>query len=232
MALINCPECQKQISDKAPVCPHCGCPATHFADYWEKEEEAKKQAEIDAAKKQEEKEKRNVIKEAEKDQLQKEGTLKKLILNCWVAMFFGIIFVNSIALIGHALFWIGLGFYFNYGAELDSVRKKKSGTWLRVIKVMIPCLIVLGSLISPPSATFKAPSKQESAQEFDASGDSGLTRRQKDLYAQCYGKMTRVHKENGLHDRNRPLSIEIKQKVCRNAATSTTGDGCAWIDTC
>jgi hypothetical protein len=24
MALIDCPECKKQISDQAPVCPHCG----------------------------------------------------------------------------------------------------------------------------------------------------------------------------------------------------------------
>ena len=26
MALINCPECNKQISDKATACPHCGNP--------------------------------------------------------------------------------------------------------------------------------------------------------------------------------------------------------------
>lgn len=26
MALINCPECGKEISDKAPSCPNCGCP--------------------------------------------------------------------------------------------------------------------------------------------------------------------------------------------------------------
>lgn len=26
MALINCPECGKEISDKASACPHCGCP--------------------------------------------------------------------------------------------------------------------------------------------------------------------------------------------------------------
>lgn len=26
MALINCPECGKQISDRAPACPNCGCP--------------------------------------------------------------------------------------------------------------------------------------------------------------------------------------------------------------
>lgn len=24
MALINCPECNQQISDTAPTCPHCG----------------------------------------------------------------------------------------------------------------------------------------------------------------------------------------------------------------
>ena len=36
MALINCPECNRQISDKAEACPHCGYPlqqrATSAAD--------------------------------------------------------------------------------------------------------------------------------------------------------------------------------------------------------
>ena len=26
MALINCPECEKEISDKVKACPHCGYP--------------------------------------------------------------------------------------------------------------------------------------------------------------------------------------------------------------
>ena len=26
MALIKCPDCGKQISDKAGACPNCGCP--------------------------------------------------------------------------------------------------------------------------------------------------------------------------------------------------------------
>jgi hypothetical protein len=26
MALIKCYECEKEISDKAPACPYCGCP--------------------------------------------------------------------------------------------------------------------------------------------------------------------------------------------------------------
>lgn len=29
MALIKCPECGKEISDKAASCPHCGCPVSH-----------------------------------------------------------------------------------------------------------------------------------------------------------------------------------------------------------
>nr|DAP78965.1 MAG TPA: hydrogenase/urease nickel incorporation protein [Bacteriophage sp.] len=30
MALINCPECGREISDKALSCPGCGCPASEF----------------------------------------------------------------------------------------------------------------------------------------------------------------------------------------------------------
>lgn len=26
-ALVHCPECGKEISDKAPTCPYCGCPS-------------------------------------------------------------------------------------------------------------------------------------------------------------------------------------------------------------
>lgn len=31
MPLINCPECQKRISDRAEACPHCGLPAKFFS---------------------------------------------------------------------------------------------------------------------------------------------------------------------------------------------------------
>lgn len=30
MALVKCPECGKEISDKAASCPNCGCPASEF----------------------------------------------------------------------------------------------------------------------------------------------------------------------------------------------------------
>lgn len=30
MALIKCPECRREISDKAASCPGCGCPASEF----------------------------------------------------------------------------------------------------------------------------------------------------------------------------------------------------------
>ena len=29
MALIKCPECGKEISDKASACPNCGCPVDY-----------------------------------------------------------------------------------------------------------------------------------------------------------------------------------------------------------
>lgn len=30
MALVKCPECGKEISDKASSCTNCGCPASEF----------------------------------------------------------------------------------------------------------------------------------------------------------------------------------------------------------
>lgn len=32
MALINCPECGKEISSKAAACPNCGCPASEWRE--------------------------------------------------------------------------------------------------------------------------------------------------------------------------------------------------------
>lgn len=32
MALIKCPECEKEISDKAGTCPHCGCPISNTSN--------------------------------------------------------------------------------------------------------------------------------------------------------------------------------------------------------
>lgn len=32
MALINCPECGREISEKAQSCPNCGCPASEWAE--------------------------------------------------------------------------------------------------------------------------------------------------------------------------------------------------------
>ena len=49
------------------------------------------------------------------------------------------------------------------------------------------------------------------------------------LYAKCYDKVTQAHKDNGLHDRNRMQSIQIKEQICKVAVTSTTGEGSYWI---
>jgi hypothetical protein len=53
-----------------------------------------------------------------------------------------------------------------------------------------------------------------------------------DKYAICYGNVTKAHKVNGLHERNRSLSVQIKEEICKIAATSTTGEGCVWLSSC
>ena len=34
MALIKCPECKKEISDKSKTCIHCGCPVENETKYY------------------------------------------------------------------------------------------------------------------------------------------------------------------------------------------------------
>ena len=36
-----------------------------------------------------------------------------------------------------------------------------------------------------------------------------------DKYLLCYDKMTKAHKANGLHKRNRQASIKIKRDICK-----------------
>ena len=48
MALINCPECNKQVSDNAKSCPDCGFPIRDYVDGLrpEKEEVGRKKRRI------------------------------------------------------------------------------------------------------------------------------------------------------------------------------------------
>ncbi len=41
MPLISCPECNKQVSDKAEFCPHCGLPSKYFANIGAESKELK-----------------------------------------------------------------------------------------------------------------------------------------------------------------------------------------------
>ncbi len=47
MALINCEECGKEISDKARVCPHCGAPVDYQAFEQKRQEKLEEQKERD-----------------------------------------------------------------------------------------------------------------------------------------------------------------------------------------
>lgn len=47
MSLINCPECGKEISDKAKTCPHCGYP---LEEYVSKTKESKNEKDYDLIK--------------------------------------------------------------------------------------------------------------------------------------------------------------------------------------
>lgn len=54
MALIRCPECGKEISDKAVSCPNCGCPmrqepVEYLREEYEEDEEEEKESGVSIA---------------------------------------------------------------------------------------------------------------------------------------------------------------------------------------
>lgn len=87
MAMIKCPECGKEMSDKAAACPNCGCPIEEIRTKIE-EIEAEREAKIKA--KEEEKKAKEVaaeIKKQKKDEARKAVTpemKRKRIIICVV----------------------------------------------------------------------------------------------------------------------------------------------------
>jgi len=63
----------------------------------------------------------------------------------------------------------------------------------------------------------------------DVNNKQGKWWEKTDKYAICYGNVTAAHKANGLHERNRSKSIQIKEEICKIAATSKTGEASHWL---
>ena len=80
------------------------------------------------------------------------------------------------------------------------------------------------------SSTSKQISSSQTSSEVKSDSESDRWWEKTDKYAICYGRVTQAHKDNGLHDRNRDKSIQMKKELCKIAATSTTGEGSFWIE--
>jgi hypothetical protein len=80
------------------------------------------------------------------------------------------------------------------------------------------------------SSTSKQISSSQTSSEVKSDSESDRWWEKTDKYAIFYGRVTQAHKDNGLHDRNRDKSIQMKKELCKIAATSTTGEGSFWIE--
>ncbi|PHM16443.1 MAG: hypothetical protein CJD30_11535 [Sulfuricurvum sp. PD_MW2] len=88
MALINCEECGKEISDKASICPHCGAPVEHEI-IAKKQEELKHQKELESQKQEDE-----LIRQKKyKEELKRQETPLANSASIAIGWLFGIIFV-------------------------------------------------------------------------------------------------------------------------------------------
>jgi hypothetical protein len=107
--------------------------------------------------------------------------------------------------------------------------KKEDSGWFKKDIGLIPLIIVFAIIMSWLSDDEPKVKKQPST-AYSAKLDKWWE--DTDKYAICYGNVTAAHKANGFHERNRKKSVQIKQELCKIAATSTTGEGCAWLNNC
>jgi hypothetical protein len=99
-----------------------------------------------------------------------------------------------------------------------------------IIPLIIVALVVM-SWFSDDDPEVKKPSTTTySAESLKSKPDKWWE--STDKYYICYGNVTAAHKANGFHERNRRKSVQIKEEICKIAATSTTGEGCAWLNNC
>ena len=98
---------------------------------------------------------------------------------------------------------------------VPKAKKKKSGlgclTWIVIIGAII---YVLGNLDlgddKPKSKSFN----NSSSKTKDTTSFQKLKIGDEKKYAICYGQVTQVHKNTGLHETNREGSIEAKERIC------------------
>ena len=112
--------------------------------------------------------------------------------------------------------------------------KKENSGWFKSNPGMFGWLIVLVIVVSwfpDDDSTVKKPSTTTySAESLKSKPDKWWE--STDKYYICYGNVTAAHKANGFHERNRRKSVQIKEELCKIAATSTTGEGCALLNNC
>jgi hypothetical protein len=107
------------------------------------------------------------------------------------------------------------------------MNKKEIGLFFLII---ILFLIIVFYLLSSRSSDDGSEVKRQPTTAYSAKPDKWWEGT--DKYAICYANITAAHKANGFHERNRRKSVQIKEELCKIAATSTTGEGCAWLNNC
>ena len=93
---------------------------------------------------------------------------------------------------------------------------KKSGiglmTWIVIIIAVIYVLGNLGDDDKPKTKTYSSSSVTNSTKSSSNSDKNRIGDQTK--YSICYGEVTKVHKQTGLHETNREGSIKAKETIC------------------
>ena len=85
-------------------------------------------------------------------------------------------------------------------------------TWIVIIIAVIYVLGNLGDDDKPKTKSYSSSSITNSTKSSSNSDKNRIGDQTK--YSICYGEVTKVHKQTGLHETNREGSIKAKETIC------------------
>ena len=99
--------------------------------------------------------------------------------------------------------------------EKDKIIKKSGIGFMTWIVIIIAVIYVLGNLGDDDKPKTKSYSSSSTTNSTKSSSSSDKNRvGDQTKYAICYGEVTKVHKQTGLHETNREGSIKAKETIC------------------
>ena len=108
--------------------------------------------------------------------------------------------------------------------EKDKIVKKSGIGFITWILIIVAVIYVIGNLGDDDKTKTNSNSSSSTIESIKPKPNKYGEIGNETKYYECYGEMTALYKQNGLHEKNRSASIEAKETICRSYSRGEHSD--------